>query len=303
MVYLEETILPRLFPDILCNHARLNRRRMKIVMPEDSVFITILRDPVATFVSAFESMDVAKLIQIKGENVPKQIENFFHNIPVHFSDIHEKIGVSASLLRNGQFFDLGFQMTKVKTQKQIFPMIKKLDQTFDHVLIAEYFDASLILMRRKFCWDLEDVVYLKLMEREAGGIRLSTTAEDKIRLWTEADGLLYEYFKQKLLKEISKQGQDFFDEVDQLKELNRRIKEKCIASVLFETAAGSRFTKIRKYLLRAKVNYKNKMECCRMVRDEKDFLDYHRLKQQFPTNGSKLNFLMGCRFEKKLKGI
>jgi len=34
------------------------------------------------------------------------------------------------------------------------------------VLITEYYDESLIMMRRQFCWELSDIVYLALKVRK-----------------------------------------------------------------------------------------------------------------------------------------
>ena len=48
-------------------------------------------------------------------------------------------------------------------------MIKKhideLAEKIDLVLIMEYFDESLVLLKRELCWDLDDVVYFKLNQR------------------------------------------------------------------------------------------------------------------------------------------
>ena len=39
---------------------------------------------------------------------------------------------------------------------------EKLGKFFQIVLITEYFDESLILMKRKLCWDLKDMLYFKM---------------------------------------------------------------------------------------------------------------------------------------------
>ncbi|XP_055954364.1 ras-related protein rapA-like, partial [Patella vulgata] len=42
---------------------------------------------------------------------------------------------------------------------------------FSLVLIMEYFDESLVLMRRLFCWELKDIIYLKLNVNKRGTAR------------------------------------------------------------------------------------------------------------------------------------
>lgn len=38
-------------------------------------------------------------------------------------------------------------------------------QAVDLVLIMEYFDESLILLKRKLCWELDDMLYFRLNQR------------------------------------------------------------------------------------------------------------------------------------------
>ena len=40
--------------------------------------------------------------------------------------------------------------------------VKRLGSFFKVVLITEYFDESLLLMKRLLCWDLKDILYLRL---------------------------------------------------------------------------------------------------------------------------------------------
>ena len=40
--------------------------------------------------------------------------------------------------------------------------IADIDQEFDFILITERFDVSLAVLMIKFCWDIDDVVYIRL---------------------------------------------------------------------------------------------------------------------------------------------
>ena len=291
--YVDRKLLPQGYPDILCNHALFNQKPMKAVMPPDTSFITILRDPLENFPSAFEYMDVAYVNKMKGRTTSQNIDTFFHKINDYFVTYYKKVGTVSYLLRNGQFFDLGHRIQRVRTQNQVYPYIKEFERIFDHVLITEYFDESLILMKREFCWELEDVLYFKFLERTSGETQLSATAEEKIRLWSHADVILYEHFKDRLLQEILKQGQDFYDEVEQLRELNKKMKEKCIGEEQLEKAPGSRSSKVKKFVLRQDLSHESKVECCRMIRSENDYVDYHRTKQG-ASGKNRLNPLVGC---------
>lgn len=64
-------------------------------------------------------------------------------------------------------------------------MIKKhideLAEKIDLVLIMEYFDESLVLLKRELCWDLDDVVYFKLNQRSQEYKQQNITAEQQVQ--------------------------------------------------------------------------------------------------------------------------
>ena len=45
--------------------------------------------------------------------------------------------------------------------------IKSYYKEFDLVLIAERFDESLIVMKNFLCWDMQDILYLKVKFRSS----------------------------------------------------------------------------------------------------------------------------------------
>ena len=67
-----------------------------------------------------------------------------------------------------KFEDSGVHYVKVpknlesNTEQMLFYMKNVLDKFFGTVLIREYFDESLILLRRKLCWKLQDILYFPL---------------------------------------------------------------------------------------------------------------------------------------------
>ena len=58
-------------------------------------------------------------------------------------------------------FDLGLEQENFSNEEEITELIENISKRFDLVLIAEYFDESLVLMKRMLCWDFEDIVYVK----------------------------------------------------------------------------------------------------------------------------------------------
>ncbi len=68
---------------------------------------------------------------------------------------------------NQLLWDLGLNTTQFKNLTAIKEKVKELETTMDLVLIAEYFDESLVFLQDQLCWDIQDLTYLKLNERKA----------------------------------------------------------------------------------------------------------------------------------------
>ena len=58
-------------------------------------------------------------------------------------------------------FDLGLEQESFSNEEEIAKFIENISKSFELVLIAEYFDESLVLMKRMLCWDSEDIIYVK----------------------------------------------------------------------------------------------------------------------------------------------
>lgn len=63
------------------------------------------------------------------------------------------------LLFNSQAFDLGIDHDA--SEAHVDKVIKQMDG-WELVLITEYMDESLVLLKRKMCWTLDDVAYFAL---------------------------------------------------------------------------------------------------------------------------------------------
>ena len=100
--------------------------------------------------------------------------------------------------------------------------IQFLDKEFDLVMIMDYFDESLVLMKRLLCWQMEDILYLKLNERQDKV--LTANVRENVRRWNKADVLLFEYFNKSFRKKIEKEGESFYKELNIFRQKNWEIK-------------------------------------------------------------------------------
>lgn len=80
------------------------------------------------------------------------------------------------LLFNSQAFDLGIDHDA--TPEHVDKVIAQMD-SWGLVLITEYMDESLVLLKRKMCWTLDDVAYYALKVQSGGGGSSSSSSSHK----------------------------------------------------------------------------------------------------------------------------
>ena len=130
--------------------------------------------------------------------------------------------------KNGQLFDLGLD-PKVNNTSMIQKKIKTLHKEFDLVLITEYFDESLILLKRFLCWSYDDILYISAGVRsKSHRYSVSEDLQKKIREWNAGDVLLYNHFNKTLWRKIDEYGSAFQTDLEEFKMLEKEAYSKCV---------------------------------------------------------------------------
>uniref|UniRef100_UPI00358DFC7D galactose-3-O-sulfotransferase 2-like isoform X2 n=1 Tax=Myxine glutinosa TaxID=7769 RepID=UPI00358DFC7D len=160
---------------------------VKKVMHPDTFYFTILRHPVEQAVSAFSYF---KSSASAFRNVDS-LDSFMQN-PLRFF----RPGAKGNYLaHNLMWFDLGLDPEKNHTQTQLQKIFSSLDDTFSIVLLADYFDESMVLLRHALCWSLDDVVTFKINSRSNASIKaISQETAVRLRQWNSLDWALYSHF-------------------------------------------------------------------------------------------------------------
>ncbi|KAB5579096.1 hypothetical protein PHYPO_G00190810 [Pangasianodon hypophthalmus] len=190
-------------PNIVTSHLRFSRSELQRIMPNNTIYITILREPGAMFESLFsyynQYCDTFK-------RVPNgSLEAFLDN-PWAYYRPQEKDSMYA---RNTLTFDLGGD--KDRPSADVVRYAKRfaaeVEYVFSLVMIAEYFDESLVLLRHLLSWDLEDVLYIKQnMRMPSSKGNLSEAQLGKIREWNAIDAMLYDHFNASLWRQLNELG-------------------------------------------------------------------------------------------------
>lgn len=214
---------------ILVNHVPFNKKEMEKVMNVDAKYVTILRDPVSRWYSAVAYYSLWTLLLTKEQQKSKDFgTDFPKELPSSIAECDE---FACRLGYNGQLFDLGMTFkSDMKSKTAIERKIIEVEEDFDLVLIAEYFDESLLLLRKMMCWTFDDIVYIKKKQRF--GVNRENPPDkkmaDEIRKWNEGDVMLYEKFNRTLWKKVHKYGPNFERDLRYFREMNNAITKSCV---------------------------------------------------------------------------
>ncbi|XP_072027998.1 galactosylceramide sulfotransferase-like [Amphiura filiformis] len=209
--------------ELLINHARLHRPEMDAVV-ENAVYVASLRHPAAQLESAFGFFDLGRYLKKNGDQDPLEV---FMSDPGYYST---QINFKGGSLRNQQIFDLGLDPEYFEDLCAVEWKIQSLSEQLDLVLISEFFDESLILMKYLLCLDFKDILYIHANVRSnKHRTALSKTTYDNIEKWNAADMLLYSNFNRTLWRRIAQFGEEFTTDLKTFKDLKANITNECIA--------------------------------------------------------------------------
>ncbi|XP_035665020.1 galactosylceramide sulfotransferase-like [Branchiostoma floridae] len=143
--------------NILCHHIRFHYDNIRDLMPNDTVYVTIVRNPVDMFESAFQYYGFGTKYNI---SQPDALKTFLDNPSSYVKKFGER-----RHSHNALFYDLGYDNGNLTSEQTIKSTIRHLDRIFSVVMVADHFEESLILLRHALCWDLDDVTFFKINSR------------------------------------------------------------------------------------------------------------------------------------------
>uniref|UniRef100_A0A7M4ERA1 Galactose-3-O-sulfotransferase 2 n=1 Tax=Crocodylus porosus TaxID=8502 RepID=A0A7M4ERA1_CROPO len=184
--------------NILCHHMRFlpTEVRNKPPRTHTTFYFAILRNPVHLMESSFT--------YYKGTSAffhAKSLEEFLQQ-PSRFY----KAGDSDSqYAKNLMTFDFGFNHNGEASARHVQLMLQAIKTAFNLILISEYFDESMVLLKEALCWDLDSVVSFPLNSRD-GSTRapLPDFTVEKIKNWNKLDWEIYTHFNQTFWEKIDR---------------------------------------------------------------------------------------------------
>ena len=268
-------------PNILCSHTRFNKKPMNwLFPPETSKYVTILRNPVDTFESAFNYYHLGNDFGL-GTDPVVSLEKFLER-PSSYYYTSGKFVVKSFLLRNPMMFDLGFSLRYFQNYTVVTDYINFLNKEFDLIMIMDYFDESLVLLKRLLGWDIDDILYVKVNERlgKEKASNLSDRVQENIKRWNKADVLLFNYFNATFWRKVEMEGPAFYEDLSAFRERKLKLEQQCFTNYGTEMQRiwGKKFTK--GYSLRKDLNSSFEYVCNLLIKTENSYLDALRTKRR-----------------------
>ncbi|XP_034728680.1 galactosylceramide sulfotransferase [Etheostoma cragini] len=211
--------------NIICNHMRLNAPEVAKLLPMDTSYITILRDPAELFESSFHYFGrlVPFTWKIPGED---KLTEFLRDPHYYF----DPQGFNSFYLKNLLFFDFGQDNTLELDDPQVEEVIRFITERFQLVMLVEYFEESLILLKDALCWELDDVLFFKLNARKGSTVsKLTPELRARALEWNAIDWKLYKHFNQTFWKKVDAYGRrQMAEDVAELRRRNTEMASICI---------------------------------------------------------------------------
>ncbi|XP_068164418.1 galactose-3-O-sulfotransferase 3-like isoform X2 [Antennarius striatus] len=215
--------------NILASHLRFDRKEVQRLMPKDTIYITIMREPGAMFDSAFYYyLHYCKSFM----NVPGHSLAGFLADPQRYYQQNEPF---SRFTKNTMTFDLGKDKDHPATDTAyVQAFLAEMEETFSLVMITEYFDESLVVLRHLLSWDLEDILYFRLnMRKESTKKQLSPDLVSKARAWNALDTYLYDHFNASLWQKIGALGPGCVErEVRELRQAMDNLMRSCFKGTM-----------------------------------------------------------------------
>ncbi|NXI48647.1 G3ST4 sulfotransferase, partial [Galbula dea] len=168
------------------------------VMPNDSFYFSIIRDPGTLGESAFAYYRAVAPAFRRAPSLAAFLAS-----PNRYYDPRARGNHYA---RNLQWFDFG--LPPATDPREVQKALAGLERDFSLVLLAEHFDESLVLLREALCWPEEAVATFAHNGRQqlVAEPRVSPEQMVRLRAWNGLDWALYLHFNRSFWRRVEAFG-------------------------------------------------------------------------------------------------
>ena len=176
------------------------------------------------------------------ESIVDPVTEYLHNLN-HYEQVYTARGAKRRycvpdglhMSRNLMSFNLGFPTgfpigsPDLSHDSQVIDIwLKELEQDFLLVMLVEYMDESLVLLKRLMCWKFQDILYHT--KNTGKYLKVDTVNRENFEIyknWSKVDYMLYQDFSEVFWRKVHAQGPDFMQEVAHFKLVNNQVFDYC----------------------------------------------------------------------------
>ncbi|XP_077990868.1 galactosylceramide sulfotransferase-like [Glandiceps talaboti] len=202
--------------NIMASHIFYNRPAMEEIVP-NAKYVTILRSPFTHLKSAF-------YFSGKNERYPNAIDPFEEFV----TDRYNKFIQNGSSVYNGiQEYFPRFRLTLSSDKSEILSEIQHLDKELDLVLFTEYYDESLLLLKKFMCWNFEDILYHRMKVHQEYQAPITQREIDMLAELSAIDIQFYKYFNNTFWEKVRNYDGDFTADLAKFRSLLEDVSSEC----------------------------------------------------------------------------
>ena len=202
--------------DIYCEHSIYDEDYLLPKLHNDTVNIAVVREPMSHFRSSFQFYDLARKMKLDGSDDP---ETEFLARPLIHS---KKYSRAVEVTRNRVAMEFGYEGNRSEVENYL----QYIDSRF-LVLVFERLPESLIVMKRKLCWGMKDILHAQSRKQTYNTPRPNATLTALHKSWSPLDYVFYDYFSHRMEQLISEQDNDFQGEVTLFQQYLENANEFC----------------------------------------------------------------------------
>ncbi|NXM75845.1 G3ST2 sulfotransferase, partial [Serilophus lunatus] len=210
--------------NIMCNHLRFNSSEVQKVMAANAFYFSILRNPI----HLLESSYIYYKSYVPAFRMSKDVNEYLASPMTYYHPADLSRNIYA---RNIMWFDFGYDNNAEDDTEYTQAVLEEIEHNFNLILIADYFDESMILLKHVLCWDLDDVIYFKLNSRSQDTVQtLTLESKERVKTWCSLDWKLYLHFNQSFWRRIEEAvGLEVLEkEVAHLRARQKELMETCL---------------------------------------------------------------------------
>lgn len=231
--YIDKRLIDPSLPkyNIIGHHFRFNIEKLGDIMPDSTRYVTIIRSPVDNVESVFgffqDQMPFIDWLEGIEADTAVRLKIFYDN-PSKYYNVETDWYFRA---KNHMFFDIGYDVSN-DDSNYIGSKVNEMENIFTLVLLTDFFDESLIMMKNLLCWDWEDIIYIKFKMRvDDAKTEVQEDLAQKILKWNKADAMLYDFFNKTFWKKVEAYGTDRMkNDLEVFKRKQKHAEEMCIES-------------------------------------------------------------------------